>query len=257
MEGIHGYLSSKEPKKSLPNPSERRSLALGGPERAHDHERLRCQSPKFPENAVWNRPKPNVEVELRDYENVVIADFESKRQINLERVENTINPWIKHPDLTTVYRGLLAGGPVVHHPPAILRQTLRRRQRTVRHVQPATFETRLRSGRIIQPEAEIGQDEVAEIDHHPEPNPAQVAAPEVIHVDPATIEGFIPEFMRVNGNTIEVRSPNSIDEGRPIPNIKNPGMPFSTYQEEDKRNQTLKEIDQDHERALKVLQPSR
>ncbi len=52
--------------------------------------------PNFiPENAVWNRPKPNVEVELRDYENEVMADFESKRQVNLERVENTINPWIK------------------------------------------------------------------------------------------------------------------------------------------------------------------
>jgi hypothetical protein len=51
--------------------------------------------------------------------------------------------------------------------------------------------------------------------------------------------------MRVNGNTIEVRAKyvnECIDEGHPIPNIKNPGMPFSTFQEEDKRNQTLKEI---------------
>jgi hypothetical protein len=70
--------------------------------------------PNFiPENAVWNRPKPNVEVELRDYENEVMADFKSKRQVNLERVENTINPWIKHPGLTNVYRDLLAGGPAV------------------------------------------------------------------------------------------------------------------------------------------------
>ena len=217
--------------------------------------------PNFiPENAVWNRPKPNVEVELRDYENEVMADFESKRQINLERVENTINPWIKHPGLTIVYRDLLAGGPAVHHPPAILRQTLRRRQRTVRHVQPATFETRLRSGRIIQPEGEIGQDGDAEIDQHPEPNPVQVAAPEPIHVDPTTIAGFIPEFMRVNGNVIEVRAKyvnECIDEGRPIPNIKNPGTPFSIYQEEDKRNQALKDIDQDHERAMKAIRNHR
>ncbi len=48
-----------------------------------------------------------------------------------------------------------------------------------------------------------------------------------------------------------------IDEGRPIPNIKNPGTPFSTYQEEDKRNQALKEIDQDHERALKAIRNHR
>jgi hypothetical protein len=62
--------------------------------------------------------------------------------------------------------------------------------------------------------------------------------------------------MRVNRNTIEVRAKyvnECIHEGRPIPNIKNPGMPFSTYQEEEKRNQALKEIDQDHERALKII----
>ncbi len=99
--------------------------------------------PNFiPENAVWNSRKPNVEVELRDYENEIMGEFEAKRQVNLERVETT-----KHPGLTTVYRDNHC-----HHPPAILRQTLRRRQRTLRHVGPATFETRLRSGRIIQPE---------------------------------------------------------------------------------------------------------
>ncbi len=51
-----------------------------------------------------------------------------------------------------------------------------------------------------EPEGEISQDKVPEIDHHPEPILAQAASPVPIHVDPTTIEGFIPEFMRVNGN---------------------------------------------------------
>ncbi len=60
--------------------------------------------------------------------------------------------------------------------------------------------------------------------------------------------------------TIEVSAKyvnECIDEGRPIPNIKNPGMPFSTYQEEDERNQTFKDIDEDHERVLKSIRDHR
>ncbi len=38
---------------------------------------------------------------------------------------------------------------------------------------------------------EIGQDEIPENDHHPEPIPTQAAAPDNIHIDPTTIEGFI------------------------------------------------------------------
>ncbi len=49
--------------------------------------------PNFiPENAVWNRPKPNVEAELRDYENEVMADFESKIKSTLRRLKTLLTP---------------------------------------------------------------------------------------------------------------------------------------------------------------------
>ncbi len=32
----------------------------------------------------------------------------------------------------------------------------------------------------------------------------QVPAPEPIHIDPTTMEGFIPQVMRDNGNSVEV-----------------------------------------------------
>ena len=67
--------------------------------------------PNFiPENAVWNRVKPDVEKDLLDYEDKIMADLEAKKILGLERIEEMLNPWIPCPDLTTVYRSRLAGG---------------------------------------------------------------------------------------------------------------------------------------------------
>ncbi len=73
--------------------------------------------PNFiPENAVWNRVKPDVEKDLRDYKNEIMAELEAKKIVDLERIEEMLHPSIPYPDLTTVYRNRLAGGDAVAHP---------------------------------------------------------------------------------------------------------------------------------------------
>jgi hypothetical protein len=68
--------------------------------------------------------------------------------------------------------------------------------------------TRLRSGKIIQPE--ISSDDEQEPLNPPVPKvpgahpSAQPQEP--LHVDPTTIDDFIPEHMRVSRNVIEVRA---------------------------------------------------
>ncbi len=61
--------------------------------------------PNFiPENAVQNRVKPDVEKDLLDYESEIMSKLEVKKIIDLERIEEMLNPWIPYPDLTTSYR---------------------------------------------------------------------------------------------------------------------------------------------------------
>ncbi len=83
-----------------------------------------------------------------------------------------------------------------------------RRRRSRREVTPVLVPTRLRSGKIIQPE----------ISSYDEDEPLNLPIPEVpaahplgqlqepLHIDPTAIEGSIPEHMRVSGNSIEVRA---------------------------------------------------
>jgi hypothetical protein len=42
-----------------------------------------------------------------------MSELEAKKIIDLERIEEMLNPWIPYPDLTTSYRNRLAGGNVV------------------------------------------------------------------------------------------------------------------------------------------------
>ncbi len=49
--------------------------------------------PNFiPENAVWNRVKPDVEKDLLDYENEIMAELEAKKIVDFERIEEMLNP---------------------------------------------------------------------------------------------------------------------------------------------------------------------
>jgi hypothetical protein len=59
-----------------------------------------------------------------------------------------------------------------------------------------------------------------------------------LHIDPTTIDGFIPEHMSVSGNLIEAKYVRQrIIDGNPIPRIPDPGSSFTTFQEQEKRNQ--------------------
>jgi hypothetical protein len=140
-----------------------------------------------------------------------------------------LNPWIPYPDLTTSYRNRLAGGNVVAHPVIQPQhQPPRRRRRIHRESQPILVETRLRSGRIIRPEEDLASESASEDeDSEPEIPPPipHVPAQPPIHIDPTTLEGFIAEHMRVNGNVIEVRAKFALDrihDGHPIPSVHQP-----------------------------------
>jgi hypothetical protein len=53
--------------------------------------------------------KTYVEKDLTDFENEIMSELEAKRIVDLERVEEMLNPWMYHPDLTILYRNRLAG----------------------------------------------------------------------------------------------------------------------------------------------------
>jgi hypothetical protein len=78
------------------------------------------------------------------------------------------------------------------------------------------------------------------------PQVPQASAAEPIHIDPTTMEGFIPHVMRVNGKSVEVRAKYVIDrilDGHPIPDVRNFGGPFSVFQENQYRLAALKDIE--------------
>jgi hypothetical protein len=210
-----------------------------------------------PENAVWNKPKPNVEEELMEFEHEILHDLEAKKAQNLELVELNLNPWLTHPELTTIYQGLLAGNPIPARNVALPTLTPRRR-RSRREATPVLVPTRLRSGKIIQPET-FSDDE---------DEPLNLPVPEVpaahplgqlqepLHIDPTTIEGFIPEHMRVSGNSIEVRAKyvkQRLTDGNPIPRIPDPGSSFSVFQEQEKRNEVQNDYNNELSKAHKEI----
>ena len=128
-----------------------------------------------------------------------------------------------------------------HQPP-------RRRRRIHRESEPILVETRLRSGRIIRPEEDSAPESDSD-DEDSEPDiPLQIPHPPAqlpIHIDPTTLEGFIAEHMRVNGNVIEVRAKFALDQihdGHPIPSVRNPGQAFTAFQENQYRLSALKVI---------------
>jgi len=221
--------------------------------------------PNFiPENAVWNRIKPDVEKDLLDYENEIMAELEAKKTVDLERIEEMLNPWIPYPDLTTIYRNRLAGGDAVAHP--IIQpqhQPPRRRRRIHRESEPILVETRLRSGRIIRPEEDSApESDSDDEDSEPEipPQIPHVPAQPPIHIDPTTLEGFIADQMRVNGNVIEVRAKFALDrihDNHPIPSVRNPGQAFTAFQENQYRLSALKDIEIAREKALKEIRSHR
>jgi hypothetical protein len=115
--------------------------------KAYDPNRPHC----VPENAVCNKPKPNVEEDLLEFEHEILHELEVKKAQNLELVELNLNPWLTHPELTTIYQGLLVGNPI----PArnlILPTPTPRRRRSRREATFVLVPTRLRSGKIIKPE---------------------------------------------------------------------------------------------------------
>ncbi len=193
-----------------------------------------------PENAVWNKSKRNVEEELLKFEQEILHELEVKKAQNLELVELNLNPWLTHPELTTIYQGLLAGNLIPARNLTLPTPTPRRR-RSRGEATPVLVPSRLRSGKIIQPESSSDDEQeplnppVPEVpDVHPL---AQLQEP--LHIDPTTIDGFITEHMRVSGNLIEVRAKyvkqRMIDEN-PIPRIPDPGPTFTAFQEQEKRN---------------------
>ena len=86
-----------------------------------------------------------------EFEHEILHDLEVKKAQNLELVELNLNPWLTHPELTTIYQGLLAGNPIPARNVALPTLTPRRR-RSRREATPVLVPTRLRSGKIIQPE---------------------------------------------------------------------------------------------------------
>jgi hypothetical protein len=111
-----------------------------------------------PENGVWNKPKPNIEEELMEFENEILHELEVKKAQNLELVELNLNPWLTHPELTTIYQGLLAVNPIPARNLIIPTPTPRRR-RSRREQTPVLVPTRLRSRKIIQPEISSDDEE--------------------------------------------------------------------------------------------------
>jgi hypothetical protein len=217
--------------------------------------------PNFiPENAVWNRVKPDVEKDLLDYETEIMAELQAKKVVNLERIEEMLNPWIPYPDLTTAYRNRLAGGDAVAHPVIQPQhQPPRRRRRIHRESEPVLVETRLRSGRILRLEEDLVPESDSEDEDSELENPALIphnpALPPV-HIDPTTLEGFNAEHMRVNGNVIEVRAKFALDQihdGHPLPSVRNPGQAFTAFQENQYRLSALKDIEIAREKALREI----
>jgi hypothetical protein len=84
--------------------------------------------------------------------------------------------------------------------------------------------------------------------------PIQVQKP--LHIDLTTIEGFIPDQMRVAGNLTEVRAKyvrQRITEGNPIPQIPDPGASFTAFQEQEKRNKVQNDYSNKLSRAQKEI----
>jgi hypothetical protein len=123
----------------------------------------------IPENAIWNRIKPDVEKDLIDYENEIIAELDAKRTIDLEPIEEMLNPWILHPALTTSYRNRLAGSGAVAHPVIQHHQPPRRRRRVHRKSEPI-----LRSGKIIEPEEDSAEEDDSKYEDSEPEVPSQV-----------------------------------------------------------------------------------
>jgi hypothetical protein len=134
-----------------------------------------------------------------EFEHEILHDLEVKKAQNLELVELNLNPWLTHPELTTIYQGLLAGNPIPARNATLPTPTPRRR-RSRREVTPVLVSTRLRSGKIIQPEiSSDNEDEPLNLPIPEVPAAHPLGQPqELLHIDPTTIDGFIPEHMRVS-----------------------------------------------------------
>ncbi len=79
---------------------------------------------------------------------------------------------------------------------------------------------------------------------------------EPLHIDPMTIDGFIPEHMRVSRNSIEVRAKyvkERIIDGNPIPRIPHPGSSFTVFQEQEKRNEVQNDYNNELSKAHKEI----
>ncbi len=116
----------------------------------------------------------------------------------------------------------------------------------------------MRSGKIIQPEiSSDNEDEPLNLPVSELPGAHPLAQPhEPLHIDPTTIEGFIPEHMRAAGNLIEVRAiyvRQRIIDGNPIPRIPDPGVSFTAFQEQEKRNQVQSDYNNELTKAQKEI----